>query len=753
MKISLTGCGWFDEPPKGNRLLWSYPCHESDGQGASLGLPDTLKVYRAPLTSDKSRLLVSEKSTVKPVLEGSVPRLTVLNFPVQAMTFVYRGEDAVLIACDSSNKPVASRRLENGKSYVLSGAEILTLWLFSPFGYFEEVQTLSLPHDIELDWEEIAEIKVKESLNSSLDQVKSRYVGSVTMGEEEWSDLRDQALRAQYTSGNEVPDAEDASWQMGEVSAWQILYLKMNSRWEYAVLFGHGFSDGPHGALPEIDEIYPDRLFQSESDRSNVFAYKISEPAGRVDDSNIAVCLSESLSPLPPPEKSRYLHPKVRLETNPGRDKPELIARYELKWQNTFDNPHDAGTALVPPSGPSLRILVAGTPIGVEIEEEIFLPRLTGSSRPIRYLFDSYICRSRLPDDSFFGGTQFRQIKAPDHRLKLRCRARAIDGWDRVSQYSAWSDWTAFQLHHEANAPALTAARYGAGRAILTREIRWEPDLIVKSDRTAKLLVYRRKLGSRGRPVSRSVVLSDPVRVQSGEGNLYKASVFEGPVSQDFLNGYLAVPPFSAMITQIDNQEIYFAAANLLFSAGPGKLQQNPKHPDLWEKVYEFDANALSRELEFPDPVPEPNEEADVLSYLVRLSYHGLQGPASNIIQTFRIPKPPQKPEPFTIEVLGEDFYHRTMVKICFAQPVDGGTYTVWWADSEDLVSKADFEKAAVPGEYRAQQPYENLYLFDVLSIPIPQESSKKIMIGVQRVNKGGGQSKFEVTEKVLQAK
>jgi hypothetical protein len=138
------------------------------------------------------------------------------------------------------------------------------------------------------------------------------------------------------------------------------------------------------------------------------------------------------------------------------------------------------------------------------------------------------------------------------------------------------------------------------------------------------------------------------------------------------------------------------------------------------------------------------------LWYCTRISYLGRLGPASNVAQAMRIPVTPTVPPPFSVETLGIDFYNRTMVKIRFTNPVSGGLYTVWWASGAH--NPTGFGDNAVPGEYRAQEPYLERYLFDVLSLPVPQTTDRTVTIGVQQVNEGEGQSDFETVQTVLPA-
>jgi hypothetical protein len=158
----------------------------------------------------------------------------------------------------------------------------------------------------------------------------------------------------------------------------------------------------------------------------------------------------------------------------------------------------------------------------------------------------------------------------------------------------------------------------------------------------------------------------------------------------------------------------------------------------------------LPIELVFDDPITGPSEKADVVSCYTRLSYLGRLGPASNIVHALRMPRTPEVPPPFSVELLGIDFYNRTMIKIRFTEPVTGGIFSIWWADG--ALNSNQFPSAGVPGEYGGLTAYQSRYLYDILSLPIPRFKSRTITIGVQQVNEGKGQSNFQTLHVILKA-
>jgi hypothetical protein len=268
----------------------------------------------------------------------------------------------------------------------------------------------------------------------------------------------------------------------------------------------------------------------------------------------------------------------------------------------------------------------------------------------------------------------------------------------------------------------------------------WSPDIIVEKA-LGKVYIYRKDLNKNPRVVD--VNVSAPILV---EGDLFRITASVTNPS-DFIDGYLIAGDIKTRIIDSSGSDFFFRIPDdgggsiTLFSAGPAKLQQNPKRESLWIKVAELPVMDLPREIVFTAPIPEPTNEADVLSYYARLSYLDKQGPTSNIVQAIRVPPTPIVPPPFTVELLGIDFYMRTMVKIIFTDHVSEGLFSVWWADGAFEIDQ--FGSQAVPGEYRAQQVQNQQFLYDVLSLPIPNNANRVVTIGVQRVNTGGGQSNF----------
>lgn len=736
MRMYLSALGWITDAPEGNRLRWSYPLEGLAGEDKFLGLPEQIIVERAWLDED-----IPYEYPRKPgsyAVSGTIPynwwdeQGTVsvsgmpwaalnLGAPVQAVRFTYQGMPARVVVYDETDQVVTERLLNNGDFFYHEAPSMQRLVFLAFSVTLQDLGTVDLFDDHGLPFETIAVIRVAKTIQVSLDVAAPRYTIPPTMTETEWEEFIEFANQGMSSSPGSInPD---------DPSPWTTFQMAMGLRWEHAVLFGHGFVDGPHGEQSELDWVDMDLLLQQMPDRP--VAYRVREREDRTKPSNLVVCPPLLAAPLGAPLTPTYIAPEVRLTEDPDTGEPFFEASLALRWQQT--DPHA---------------------LGVEVEEKISSSPSTGAAGSAEH----YQSRTHRPEDPPMMGELARVFDVPFYDVTLRAQIRAVDGWDRVSAGSGWTPVTPLVLDHHPHAPALAAARWSGGTARLTRQVGdanfpdWQPDLVVKSASGAKVFVYRKD--NTKQPAVASVSVSTPVPVAGGR---YRATVSGGPPSlSPFVEGSLIVPPFKVAISSVSGNDVFFEAGDegsgstSLFGAGPATLQQDPRAVSLWQKVAEFPVNSLPVELTFSDGLPMPTQTADVLSYYTRVSFPGGLGPASNIVQAWRIPETPVEPPPFTVSLLGIDFYNRTLLKISLTTPAPGGKFTVWWASGTP--SAAEFSHKAVPGEYRAQTAQEGRYLFDVLAIPIPQTVNRTITIGVQRVNDGGGQSKFAVVPIVLPA-
>lgn len=705
MKIYLSAIGWIgDEAPKGNRLRWHYPAEAESGD-RYLGLPETIIVERAWLKEDLPNIDKIHSGThdlsgipdswwdsigdVHPLSsQPDIPlsKIFTLEPSVQGVRFSYHGYDTKLTVTDSAIPPniVFDRMINNGDEVTLQAADICALKIFADNATFHNFRVLDLFRDRGLQWEEIARIRVADTASFPFDKVSLRYDSPPTLEEQEWEDFREAAELAQISTPAEDQASPD------EPPKWKVFQMLMAIRWEYAVLFGHGFFDGPRSNWETIDEIKRD-LILPDVTGSRAIAYRVREAAGRLGPSNIAVCPPRWASPLIPPGQPIYQDPQVKLTADPESGEPKFVATYHLEW--TQPDPFALGVNVEEWIGESQILAAASSALTSRFErvERSKSPPFALVSSPRRTLFEraettlspliplkapkklSYFCRSRQPDDPPGTGLHVRSQEVAFHDVQLRCRVCAVDGWDRTSDFSTYSPWTSLELLHDPVAPPLDSVTWDDGMVSIIRHIGdpdfpdWKPDLVVQHDAGALIYVYRRNLAT-------------------------------------------------------------------------------------WDKVAEFGIQGLPDVLTFSDPIGEPTEKADVLSYHTRVAYLGSRvGPPGNTVQVLRMPEIPDPPPPFTVDFFGVDFYNRTMVMITFTNPnllASDGRYTIWWANG----IPTDFAAKAVPGIMRAQTPYQGKYLFDTLAIPLPQSDNRKITIGVQRVTSGEGQSNFVTCEVTLEA-
>lgn len=732
MKIHLAGIGWVTDSPGGNRLRWSYPEDGAAGADKFLGFPEVIVVERAPvdenIAQEKPGLFAVgggafPASGTLPLswwdsygtvhLSGILPVRYKLLQPAQAISFLYQGPAARMVVKDStSDRVVTDRIISNGDPFYWEAPAMDEIVFLSFSATLKDFKALDLFKDRPLKWEVIAEIRVEDTSYSSYEDVQKRYTVPTTLSASEWKELVEMAKAAQAST--------PAGLVKGDPTPWQNFGMALGLRWEFALLYGHAFFDGPRTESFSLDKINGERILKGVP--LYAMAYRVREKANRVGRSNIVVCPPWFAPPVIPPGVPQYLNPEVHVT-----DEDKFEASLTMRWQQ-FD----------------LRA------IGVEMEEEISASPAIGSP-PQTEVFHH---RSKRPEDPPLQGETARVFDVSFHDVLLKARARATDAWDRVSAPTAWTALTSLPLRHEPPPPPLASARFTGGTVRIVRQVGdpdfpdWQPDVVVKKA-GGKVFLYRQVANPR---VADGTV-TEPLHV---EGSQYKTTVAGVAAMADFENGYIVAGRVKASIAKIMGGNVYFEAPDegggtvTLFSSGPARLQQNPTNGSLWSKVAEFPAVGLPTELVFIDPVPGPSEKADVLSYCSRISFLGRLGPASNVVQAFRIPATPVVPPPFTVEVLGVDFYNRTMVKIRLTNPVTSGRYTVGWADGP--YDTAQFGAQAVPGEYRAQEVQKDRYLYDVLSLPIPANVNRVITIGIQRVNEGGGQSDFQTVQIVLEA-
>ncbi len=731
MSLILSATGWITESPRGNRLRWLYPTGKIDGS-KFLGFPKSIIVERAvlderipdtaALTTSSHILEIPHVATV-PLswwddlgtvsLSGSFPLIYKLSSPIQALNFVYHGLATRMLIRDSNrDKIVADRNLLDGDSFYFE-TSAMDEFVFLAFSVkLDNFRTLDMFKDRELDWLSVAEISVAETLKSDFDEVQKRYDNPTSLSFEEWEKLKNIAVTAL--------ESTPITMTKDEPTPWQIFDTILGLRWEFALLYGSGFFDGPHSVISTLDKM--DDLLKDMPHQP--VAYRVREKKSRVEKSNIVVCPPTIAKPLVTPSIPQYIDPKVSLT-----DKGNFNATLLLRWQQ-FD----------------------ARAIGVEVEEEISASPLSGSIE-VKNKFQN---RSHRTEDSPFVVNLERSLDVPFYDVFLSSRICALDAWDRTSAFSSWSFPIPLSLIHQPWPPSPASAYYDElGKIHIKIQtaksglMHWSPDVVV-SHSFGEAILYRSQPGKRMR--NEIVNVSTPVFVKDG---IYKTIIAPSPANPfDFENGYILAGRLKLAITKILGSALFFeipdegSGSSILFSAGQGTLIQNPKHPSLWTEIKKFPVIKLPLELVCEDPFEPADGKTDIASFHIRLSYLGRLGPSSNIVYALRIPSPPIIPPPFSVELLGIDFYNRTMVRVRFTEPADSGTYSVWWA--EGLLNNDQFALVSVPGLFGSQIAYKGRVLYDLLSLPIPRLIDRMVTIGVQQVNQGQGQSKFQTVHIII---
>lgn len=733
MNIHLSALGWVTDAPQGNRLRWEYPLEALDANGQYLGLPKRVTIERAPVES-RDLFRPPQATAAYPVewwdshgditLASIVPLLAhALPKPAQAVAFTWRGI-ATKIVFAAGEKHVAHRYVADGEDVYVEAARIETIIILDTHATLEKLRTLDLFADHALDWRPLTEIAVADSFTAGLATVALRYEISPTISQLDWQRLADLA--------NDGQTATPGQAEPGNLTDWESFTLALACRWEFALLAGFAFFDGPRTQFCALDHFAGDVL---GSLPGTMMAYRVHDAAGRADRSNLVLCLPTLAPPLNPPSTPVYINSEVWLHRPKSISNLVLSGAVTLKGAMRHFSPvtqfdGDYGVRLTMRwQQPDPRA------IGVEIDEIVSASAIAGSAARRR----RFLSRTRRPEDIPPQVSLARSFDVDFPDVMLEARDRAIDAWDRVSAFSAWSPATLLALRHEPEAPSLAFAAHDGGTARITRAVGvagvsdWEPDPLV-SKVAGQVFIYRQTTAARTADATFSV----PLPITDG---LYRVTVSGVANLGDFIGGSFTVGGFTENIRAVAGSEIHFRADKTSFGPGSGRLVQDNKHSALWTKVAAFPIANLPTELVFSDPLPLPAGGSAVESYCARLAYYGRLGPASNIVRALRTAPVPAVPPPFTVERLGIDYFHRTMLKIRFTTAVSSGRFRVWWASG--VVAAADLGRVGASGHYGGQEAQMGAVLYDVLPLPIPQNVGRTVTIGVQRVAEGGLQSDF----------
>lgn len=730
-KLNLAALGWFDvDAPQGNRLRWHIPADEIDSvTGEYMGLPHTIVVERSPVEwggsgtppAASGYTTVADELIPDIFLSGGIPVEWTPAAPLQRLRFTYRGPTAWTVITDSTNFcTVFSQVLNDGERIDISGNAIDMVKIYSWRAELRDVWVLD-PTKPTRSWTPLARIGVRLSDTLSFADVKLRYPGSVTMDESMWNDLvrlsQEAAIAHPRDKVEPAHSDRDPNGEIHLPSAWVHLQLALATRWEHAVLFGHGFLDGPRGPASHIDAIDLPQLLRSPGSMTQGYVYRVSDLDMRFAPSDEVFCPSTPLGPLAPPLTLGYDRATVYLND------AKFETSVRLSWRQ-----RDALAA------------------GVEVAEEISDSKAIGSPAST----ETFRLQSRDAELKARDGAHERTFDVPFHDVTLRARAKAIDAWDRESSFTAWTAPVPLDLAHEAIPPLLAAACHSAGQTVI--DVRqasadyagWKPDIIVEKA-AGRVEIWRQNLPAGGPRVVTCRALA-PLLRPDGTCEVVIADAIAN--ASDFVGGSLVASPFRATIVSVSGATFHLRVFNdpsqmTLFSAGAVTLYESPKREGLWIKVTDFDATALAATLTFSDTVPGPGEFGDTLTYAARVAWLGRRGPLGNSVQAIRLPSIPPQPPPFTVARLGVDFYGRTGLRLELTKPVAAGHFkTASASGAQDGVS---FIRAAVPGEPEQQEAFGGNVLYSMATLAVPKNLAADMTMGVQQVTAGGSRSDFSL--------
>jgi hypothetical protein len=737
----LSGLGWIAAQPAGNRLRWTIDPEEITPGGRFRGLPDVVTLERAPLKAP-----VKDVPTVPvpvplpfPVppswwqvlgnlpVGGAFPARLVLPGPVQALRCVYAGPSAFLRVRgrSGSERPLLEERpIHNGDPIAVDASFIEEVEIFGPAATLQQVTVLDLfaDHAAGLPFEVIARVSPRGTMTMSFEAAYQRYGAAPTLDLDEWMELQTVSMPS--------ADASAPGGATSEPSPWQEVQLLLAARWEYAVVYGLGFLDGP-GAGPGApgDQISSSKLLSGMGSVPHVYRATAEYADGSVERSNLIVIPASPAAALPIPTNLGYTRPEVRLY---GEDTYTVTST--LGWS--------AGSRHA---------------IGAAIEEEVGASPILGSAPEVI----PFTFRSPAPAAVFPVATVPRRFDVRFHDVPLRFRARSIDGWDRSSGWSPWSAAVQPVFVHNPAGPPLQEARFDGAQITLRAQTahlsftEWSPDHAVAHTPGSRLEVLRRV----EEPDHATVQLEAPAfhaEALDRQVRLYSVPVPPLPDPGKYVGGSLAAGTFRTEILRMElGRYIFESAADSMhgsawFEAGPATLQQATNHPDLFVPVTDFSATSLPHVLELPDALAPAIERARVEHYAVRVRIGALAGAIGNTVQSLVIPEPPRAPPPFSIELLGVDFYDRTLVRVSFVQPLTGGTYTLFWAAGS--LDEDSFDKAAIAGDLGSQEPQGGHHLYELFSLPIPRTQGAPVTFGAQRETGGAYRSSFTLVHAVVSA-
>ena len=740
MRTYLSAIGWVDEKPEGNRLRWHLPAGTPTASGRIVGFPSKILVERAPARADFlefGRHGLSLASIPYPVSMWSSPQdIDAPPFPellridmspgVQGITFVFAGPIAAPAELrNGAGVRIKKATLNPGEHVYWEVPDGVELKVMGFGARLEQFRTLDAFKGPGVDWEVIAEITFDEGLDSSFADVAPRFSPGTSLTTARWAEL--QALVVDARSWVPAPPPLPR-----ETSPFEGFALMTGLRWEYAVVAGLGFCDGPGHGRSELDglrdilrEPAPYDLLYRVVPVSSDKAYQ---------PSNIVPVRCGLAPPLAAPPPPVFVSADVRLRAEKPALVPATIAAAAgfARLQRSFDYSVRA----------ELEWSVSDArAIGVEIEEEHDASAVTGA--PASHV--RYACRTLSDSDTLASAIQPREFEVPFPDVRIRAVARAFDGWDRWSPVSGMGPWRGLDLKHSPFGPAIQSGDYREGNVELRLEP-WSPDSIVRA--TGGVVEILRQTAS-PRTVQVNVNTVAPVVGMPGLFEAQFAPLLTSP--SDFAGGTFSTGLVALPIQSITGTDFRFQLpdADGGSSVGPGliTLKQSPHHAPLWSVVKNVPVPNVSVTLSFSDALPITTTST-ALTYATRVRYWGpRRGPIAGLGQAMVHRVPVVVPPPFDVSILSLDFFGRALVRLHLNAPAGGSKFRVFIADGLYDASDPAFAQSAEPGLYEAREPLGGTELFDMLNLPILSNQPAEVTIAVQRIGNDGGMSDFSAVQ------
>lgn len=746
MEILLSALGWVDEFPRGNRLRWSID-FESIEANEFIGLPVQAVVERADVHPDAqvtdSNLINHPFGSIPStwwedlpdlITPEALPSRWILPRTAQGLHFSYQGPGGVLRVYGSADGPgqppplVMERTLGAVETLDLFDESIREMHFFGGPVQITNARMLDLfdDHDAGLDFQPIAILAPETSTTYDVIQAYQRYPGPPDISPLDWQTFQEDLVGQALVSNPLVGSAS-----LDDPSPWSLVSSVLAVRWEYAMLYGLAFLDGPDAAPGSSDDSINTGGLLDAPTQPAVYRVRCTFANDQVVTSNPVCLLPFITSPLQHPSGVAYRDPLVRLF---GESDYELDTTLEIEG---FD----------------------ARAIGADVHE------IVGSSplldTPVES--DQFTFRSWRPTDDHRKMELNRHRRLPFYDTPLRVRARSIDGWDRSSPWTAWTVPVVPLFLHSPTPPPLISAAHIDHEAILIADNQtnsfadWDPDHAARNTPGSTVEVFRRSAA----PAYEEHTVGSPGYHLSGAGDLGQFGVGV-PVSvidpERFIGGKLIAGASTTSIVDIDNGRFVLAPVadstgdTRLFEQGPAALQQSVNHPALFAQIASLPVEDLEDLLKVFDPLPTPFKTTEHEYYAIRVNIPyppdpaSIVGPISNLVSAARHPHPLDPPPPFLVELTGVDFYNRTMVRTQFADHVTEGSYGIYWADGS-VVDALEFAEIANRGDHGIQPPLDGLHLFESFSMPLPQSEGRVVTIGVYRENMGGFKSGFTIEQ------